>query len=164
MEIFFLRHGDASNESFDDESRELTTLGEQQANAAGRTLARLGCRPRVVAASPLLRARQTAKIAMKHIGADELIVTEYLTPTADPRQLVGQLNDWSQPSALLVGHMPNLLTAASLLVAGTRNAGFRVGTGTMIAVETPPVAEYGNGLLKWLLSFEEMRAMNRGGS
>jgi phosphohistidine phosphatase len=162
MNLYFLRHGDALSQAADDASRPLSPLGRLQATIAGRTLARLKIVPGLVLASPLLRARQTAELVMKELHLTALETTEYLTPTTDPRQLVAELNARAQASVLLVGHLPSLQTAASLIVSGTRDAGLRVMTGTLIGVETPPRVEYGSGVLQWLFSYEQMKAMLRG--
>lgn len=161
MNLFFLRHGDALSQAADDATRPLSPLGEQQAIVAGRTLARLKVVPTTVLSSPLLRARQTAEIVMKELPVAALETTEYLAPTTDPRQLIEELNERSSASVLLVGHLPSLQTAASLVVSGTRDAGLRVATGTLIGVETPPRIEYGSGVLQWLFSYEQMKAMIR---
>jgi len=161
MNLFLLRHGDAITQAADDASRPLSALGENQASVAGRTLARLNMMPDVVLSSPLLRARRTAELAMQELGLKDLQTTEYLTPTTDPRQLIAELNERSATSVLLVGHMPSLQTCASLIVSGTRDAGLRVMTGTLIGVETPPRIEYGSGVLQWLFSYEQMKAMLR---
>ena len=161
MELFLLRHGDALARGGDDASRPLSPLGELQASVAGRTLVRLQLRPLLVLSSPLLRAEQTAQIVMKELNIDVVETTEYLSPTTDPRQLIDELNDRSPASVLLVGHLPSLQIAASLMVSGVREAGLRVMTGTLIGVETPPRIEYGTGALKWLFSYEQMKAMLR---
>lgn len=161
MELFLLRHGDAISQASDDASRELSDLGEHQASIAGRALLQLRLRPHIVLSSPLVRARQTAAIVMRELGIDAVETTEYLTPTADPRQLFEELAGYSQPSVLCVGHLPSLQIAASLLVGGTRDAGLRVGTGTLIGVETPSRLGSGTGVLKWLFSYEQMKEMVR---
>lgn len=161
MKLFLLRHGDALSHAADDASRPLSPLGERQAAVAGRTLVRLNLRPRLVLASPLLRARQTAAIVMGELGVDGLLVTEYLSPTTDPRQLLEELNGRARTSVLCVGHLPSLQIAASLLVSGTRDAALGLATGTLIALETPPKAVYGSATLKWLFSYEQMKAMLR---
>ena len=159
MQLLLLRHGDAVTHASDDASRQLSPLGEHHAQIAARTLTRLQIVPRHIFSSPFARAQQTARIIQKDLDLHEVRITEYLTPTADPRQLVQELNERSSPSALLVGHLPGLQIFASLLVSGTRQAGIRVNTGTLIAIETPPRIEYGTCELKWLLSYEQMKAM-----
>ena len=159
MQLFLLRHGDALPHAIDDASRELSPRGEHHALIAARTLARLQITPRRLFSSPLNRAQQTARIVQKDLDLHDIKITEYLSPTADPRQLVQELNESSSPSALLVGHLPSMQIFASLLVSGTRQAGIHVNTGTLIAIETPERIEYGMCELKWLLSYEQMKAM-----
>ena len=146
----------------DDASRLLSPLGEHQAVIAARTLHRLQVIPQGILCSPLTRAQQTARIVMKEIGLSDLTTTEYLTPESDPRQIVQELNKLTSSSVLLVGHLPNIQVLASLLVTGTRHAGIRVSTGTLLEIESTVPLEYGNGVMNWLLSYEQMKEMSAG--
>jgi phosphohistidine phosphatase len=159
MDLFLLRHGDALSSARDDASRPLSPLGERQAAMAGRMLARLGHAPRLILASPLVRAARTAEIVAETLGHPGVETCEYLTPSSDPRQLLEELNRRSMPSVLCVGHLPNLQLAASLIVTGSRDAGLRVGTGTLLSVVTPAQVTYGSGQLAWMVSYEQMRSV-----
>jgi phosphohistidine phosphatase len=159
MELFLLRHGDALSIAADDASRPLSVLGEHQAALAGRMLLRLGHAPRLILASPLLRAARTAQIVADVLGVRGVESCEYLTPSSDPRQLLEELNRRALPSILCVGHLPNLQHAVSLIVTGNRDAGIRVGTGTLMGVVTPAQVTYGSGQLAWMVSYEHMRSV-----
>jgi phosphohistidine phosphatase len=159
MELFFLRHGDALSSAADDASRALSPLGEHQAALAGRMLSRLGHAPLLILASPLVRAARTAAIVAEVLGRRPVETCEYLTPSSDPRQLLEELNRRATASVLCVGHLPNVQHAVSLIVTGSRDAGIRVGTGTLMGVVTPAQVTYGSGQLAWMVSYEQMRAV-----
>ncbi len=65
--IYLLRHGQASFGT--DDYDVLSTLGERQAEVAGRELARRGVRSPVFASGSLIRQRETARIAARALGS-----------------------------------------------------------------------------------------------
>lgn len=77
-------------------------------------MAALDLIPDLVVTSTYVRARQTAEIAVRTLGCDdvEILVREALVPTADPERIVEVLRehteDRSVSSLLCVGHAPNL--------------------------------------------------------
>lgn len=157
MQLFLLRHGDALLHATDDESRPLSPLGEHQALIAAQTLSRLDIKPQTILSSPLTRADQTARIVMKEIGISILNTSEYLTPISDPRQIIRELTAFQNTSVLLVGHLPNLQILASLLTTGSRQSGIAISTGTLALIEIPLPVEYGKGMMRWLLSYDQMK-------
>jgi phosphohistidine phosphatase len=69
QQLWLLRHGEAvPHESKPDFERELTARGERQAAAAGEALARLGLELDACYTSPLVRARDTAKLACEPLS------------------------------------------------------------------------------------------------
>jgi len=153
MILFLLRHGDAFGAGHgDDASRELSTLGEEQARAQGRALQSCAVKPDVIIASPLVRAQQTAAIARRETGCGIMRTSEHLTPTADHRNIVQELNSLKIECVLLVGHEPHLSTLISLLITGSRMAGIEMEKGSLACVEVDGPVKYGRGKLAWLLT------------
>ena len=68
MVAYFLRHADAEQRADRDSERKLTPKGLEQAEKAGKFLVRCGLLPDAVLTSPIVRARQTAKIAADKLG------------------------------------------------------------------------------------------------
>lgn len=111
MNLYFLRHADALDH-LDDEKRELSDVGRRQADRVGRFLKGAGIRFSAAYSSPLIRARQTAKIMLDIVNAGEPVELNFagamLNSTtvedfADWRSQLGPAGD-----ILLVGHEPSL--------------------------------------------------------
>lgn len=107
-QLWFLRHGEAvPHGATADSDRELTPVGERQAQAAGRALARLGIEFEHCYTSPKVRARETARLACEGLGVNFELVSSMSAgfDTGDLRELL-QLHDADGP-LLLVGHEPD---------------------------------------------------------
>ena len=107
-QLWFLRHGEAiPHGAKSDSDRELTPLGERQAQAAGRALARLGIEFEHCYASPKVRARDTARLACEGLGVnyDEASSLAAGFDVDDLRELLhGHADD---ARLLFVGHEPD---------------------------------------------------------
>ncbi len=102
MHIYLLRHGDASSNSIYSESeRPLTDLGRHQATFVGTLLQRMNIVIDVALSSPLKRAQDTASIVLSNINKQQIIYSELLVNSSDPRQLFKQLNKFKVSSVLL---------------------------------------------------------------
>ncbi len=160
MHLFLLRHGEAEGGPIDAE-RALTAVGREQAGAAARALLPLEQRPQTILTSPLLRARQTAEIAGEILQIRSIVITEYLTPASDHRQLFNILNARGDDSCLVIGHEPYLSTMVSLLVTGSRTSKVEVKTGGLLYIETAGAAGRSSGILRWVLPSSTMRTPDR---
>ena len=107
-QLWFLRHGEAvPHGATSDADRELTPVGERQAQAAGRALARLGVEFDHCFTSPRVRAIDTARLACEALGVNFEIVNSMSAgfDTGDLRELL-QIREGDAP-LLLVGHEPD---------------------------------------------------------
>ena len=104
MLVYLCRHAEAAAGEPDDE-RELTDAGRRQARELGARLAALPEPPRLVLASPLVRARQTAETVAEACAA-ELRVEPELAPGATAAGLRRALAGLDGPLAT-VGHQPD---------------------------------------------------------
>jgi len=97
MELLVIRHATAEDASpgVDDAHRELTKDGKKEMKRAAAGLKTLVDAIDVLAASPLVRAQQTAEIVAKAYGHLSVETVEELTPASDPRALA----DWLTRSA-----------------------------------------------------------------
>ena len=98
-----------------------------------------------------------ATIIKKMLGVKELTSSEYLVPGTDHRQLFQYLNTLSDRSVLLVGHEPQLRGFISALVSKTRDSGIELRKGTLVCVDAAQPMQPGGGMLKWLLTAEQMK-------
>ena len=122
-ELLLLRHGIAEErlDQLEDAPRQLTPEGVERTSRVIQSLVWLDLTCDLVLSSPLVRARQTAELALAGGLATELELAAALAPLADPLPL---LERWLGPLSprpgwrrlALVGHEPDLSTLAALLI------------------------------------------------
>jgi phosphohistidine phosphatase len=139
--LWLLRHAQAADGTPDDE-RPLTERGVQQAEAAGRALARLGMRIDVCLSSPKLRALQTAQLASEALGVEVTVEPALSGEPFDVDELTAGLGD-----VLLVGHDPSF----SMLLHDLTGAQARMKKGGLAGVS--------KGELVALMGPKELRAI-----
>ena len=131
-QLLLVRHGIAEERSDDrpDRERALTQAGRQRTTAVLERAVAIGLQVERLVASPLLRARQTAEIAVAQGLANGLELATALQPEADPLPLLALwLAASAAPTPLqdpslqapplrlaLVGHEPDLGQLAAQLV------------------------------------------------
>ncbi len=114
MLLYLLRHGVAVDRKDPDcpadALRPLTRDGVEKTRLAVAGLRRLGVKPGLIVASPLLRAVQTAEIAAEVLGhaKDQIKRTPALEPSADPADLLREVARWTAEEVLCAGHAPHL--------------------------------------------------------
>jgi phosphohistidine phosphatase len=148
MEIWFLRHGDAAASGpGGDAGRELTKEGRAALRGVAARLAAFCPGPEMVLSSPLVRARQTAQIAARALGAGEPVVEERLAPGFDAGALREIIREHrSASSILLVGHEPDLHLVVAACTGG--RVEFRKASLACVGFEHPDSLE---GVLEVLL-------------
>ena len=122
--LWLLRHAEAA-EGLPDDQRPLTERGIQQAEAAGRALARLGVNLDICLTSPKLRAVQTAERACEPLGVEIRIERALAGEPIEPDELTAGLGD-----VLLVGHDPSF----SLLLHDLTGAQARMKKGGLAGI------------------------------
>ena len=113
VRLYLCRHAEAAPGE-PDELRELTPDGVEQARALGARLATLSEPPSLVVASPLLRARQTAKEIAAATGAG-VRVDPRLGPGTTLDTLRAALADAGADPVATVGHQPDCSEIAGAL-------------------------------------------------
>ena len=156
MIIYFLRHGDAVEDSHaHDSDRPLSEFGQQQASAAGQFLSKSKSGIEQIFCSPLLRARQTAEAVQRELGSIPVHSTEQLTSSSEPRNILLELQKVKEKSVLLVGHEPHLSSTISLLLFGGDRSVVEMRKCSLACVSaTPPIGK-GGAILQWLVSSEQ---------
>jgi phosphohistidine phosphatase len=121
-ELLLLRHGIAEERapSLPDDHRSLTAAGRLRTAAVIERLLQLNLQCQQLFSSPLLRARQTAELAVAAGLAPDLQLSEGLAPEGDPWPLLC----W--PAGVhrlaLVGHEPDLGRLAAALIGAPPSA------------------------------------------
>lgn len=113
--LYLIQHAEAKNADEDPE-RDLSDVGVQHAQAAGRFLSVRSVRPGRIWHSGKLRAAHTARILAEALGADAPIPHGGLGPTDDPSSIVGELVELEEAGLMIVGHLPYLARLAALLL------------------------------------------------
>ncbi len=137
MTIYFLRHADAENMAASDFVRNLTPKGLEQAAKVGRFCKVHGLVPDKILTSPLNRARQTADIVGKALGA-EPIVQDWLACGMGIETLLKELSAQGEvESILVVGHEPDFSSVISELIGASEGGGVLVTKASLTAISCP---------------------------
>lgn len=128
VDLILLRHGIAElrQEGVDDRARPLTSEGRQRTRLICQRAVALGLGAPLLITSPLLRATQTAEIAVEAKLAPHFTCHESLAPGGDPlpllQDLCGQRDGDARRRWILVGHEPDLGFLACRLLAAPPGA------------------------------------------
>jgi phosphohistidine phosphatase len=129
LELLLLRHGiaedadpcDPAGPELADARRPLSAAGRRRTMAVLKVLVRLDLRADLLVTSPLLRAHQTAELALAAGLAQQLSRSEALAPGGDALAWVRQGQaaadaPWPDGRVVLVGHEPDLGNLAAALI------------------------------------------------
>jgi phosphohistidine phosphatase len=159
MRIHFLRHATASDRARTDALRKLTSEGKEEAAAAARLLRSMKVRPARLFTSPLVRARQTAKIVSEALDGISIDVWDELSPGASPAAFLHRLKTCADDEEILVvGHSPSMPAFLATLIGTGRGDAVRLSKGGLAAVDYDPKPS-SRGQLRWLLNRKQVRLL-----
>jgi phosphohistidine phosphatase len=146
-----MRHGQAAepNPGEPDRSRTLTPQGARDIELVGQWLRRIACVPDALVCSPLVRARQTARLVAEALGISKAREDERLAhgcAFAELRAIVSACG--AVETVLVVGHQPDMGGLTSALIGGGAVA---ISPGGIASIEIGRLAP-GGGALRWLIS------------
>jgi phosphohistidine phosphatase len=148
VQVFLVRHAEAIDETLDrrDPHRHLTQHGRTQARQLGDRLRWHDCVPTHVWTSPLVRAVQTAELAMSRIDTDTPVdVIIELAPDGPTRDIITKLRTLPDDAVvMLVGHEPSMSAIGALLV----------GKPSFDALGKAHAARIDNGQLRWRFAWD----------
>lgn len=151
MIVYFLRHADAEPDAARDFDRKLTPKGLEQAEKAGKFLVRFGLIPSLILASPVVRARQTAKIVSQRLGDADLVEERWLACGMSPESCLRELSAYVQnESVMLVGHEPDFSETIAALVGMSNPGHLNIRKASLTAIDLPSLAA-GAGQLQFLV-------------
>ncbi len=160
MEIYLVRHGSAYMEE-EDSDRHLNSDGINQCHLTGKVFERLGVIFDLIVSSPKVRARQTAEIIAEEVdySSKEIIISESLKPSTDPKETISFLNNLTEKrKVLLAGHLPLLGNLASELLSKPSGVSFHFETGTVCLIEVElPISRAGK--FHWFLAPELLKLL-----
>jgi phosphohistidine phosphatase len=152
MKLYFLRHADAL-EGEDDAARPLSPQGREQSKAVAKFLAHAGVRFGAAFTSPLVRAHQTAEIALRSmglIGDLKLRVADALLNETSEREWNRWLKSLPEENhVLLVGHAPSIADRVRALLTIAHAEALNLPKGAFACLETD---DRHSGRLKYLIT------------
>lgn len=86
--------------------------------------------------------------------------SEHLVPSSDQRNIIELLNSRDASVVLLVGHEPHLSSLLSVLIVNSRLARIEMRKASLGCVETATPIEKGKGMLRWILTIEQMKLIS----
>lgn len=112
----------------------------------------------LIAASPLVRAQETAAIIAEVLEQPDTMVTwKELVPGGDPDTVCHEISRHENASAiLLVGHEPLLSSLISRIIAGDTHAGIAMTKGSLAKIRNYSYANRPSGELHWLVTAKQM--------
>ena len=127
MLLYLLRHADADTYAANDDDRILSEKGVAQAQRVASFCRERALIPRLVLASPLIRARQTAEYFISAFPGLVIQVCPFLASGMTADSALRELRPYaSAESVMIVGHEPDFSELAARLVGMTESRRFRV--------------------------------------
>ena len=156
VEIYLVRHGIAAErgEYATDEERPLTEEGGLKTRKVAKKLVKLGLQFDIILTSPLVRARQTAKILQAANLSKKIEISSALAPEGDFHSWLKWLDSWRQTGGsklALVGHQPDLANWAETLIWGEAREVLILKKAGVIGISLPKIGQpIGNSQMFWL--------------
>jgi phosphohistidine phosphatase len=168
VRVLLFRHGPAGErrawaaKGKPDAERPLTKKGVEKTRQAARGLCRLAPRLERIAASPLVRAEQTADALAEAYPKTARVSLDELAPDGDRDRLLSWLRAQPASSRLaLVGHEPSLSRAAAWLLTGRDEPIFELRKAGACLLEFPRAPSPGGARLLWLAKPSQLRLVGR---
>ena len=154
MELYILRHGIAEDghAGLPDEHRQLTPEGRVKLRDVLKVAKRAGVSPSLILTSPLIRAVQTAEIAIEELGyTGDLVRTSTLVPEADPRETYSDIRTHrDERQVLLASHNPLCASLAAYLL-GARELWVDYKKSGLMRIDFDRFGPEPHGILRWYL-------------
>jgi phosphohistidine phosphatase len=155
VDVFLIRHAAAEDHDptrwAHDSQRPLSPQGRRVFARFVKDCGRLPSKVAVLAASPYVRAQETARILVDQLGWPKAASWPELQPETAPNRLLARLAKQDAGSVALVSHEPLVSSALAALTTGTAtgpNVAFDKGTIAHIEIDDPSRPP---GTLRWFL-------------
>ncbi len=145
----------------DDQLRPLSSRGRSRGNKAAAGIERLGFRPEIVLASPLLRAQQTAQILEHYAHWPRAEVWAELAPHSPTRALLDRLGRSAAARIAVIGHEPQLSALLGECLPGGSASQFTLRKMGAALVRFRGRVRGGRGQLVWFAPPRVLRAARR---
>jgi phosphohistidine phosphatase len=158
MKLLIIRHAEAEELSGSlsgrkrDAERRLTDAGRKSMRKAAKGLREVSPELDVLAASPLVRAFETAEIVARVFGNVDVTELALLAPEGDKQALITWLSEQpAEANVAIVGHEPDLSSFASLLIGGNGSSRITLKKGACCLIEFSDSPSAVKVTLLWLL-------------
>lgn len=143
MKLILIRHGDAGAYTLPDHARNLSELGQSQAQQTATWLAN-HYSPTLFISSPYNRAKQTCEIVKQDFTDIPLTIVDNITPDDDPKIAIDTLGELltnidDNACVVVVCHM-NIIAYMTSILTGEKPTGFQLAEARVLEMEV--VAEY----------------------
>ena len=156
MKLYLVRHASAEDIGGygDDSLRPLTEIGREKMKKIAAALYEMGVEPDLIVSSPYLRASQTAAILARELKyAGEPAHNDFLVPTGEPDDMIGEINKkYPVDELMLVGHEPNLSALAGFLLAGNADIAISIKKGGVCCLSVDDLRYDRKAVLEWLIT------------
>lgn len=164
MNCILFRHGIAVEQNEwkkADADRPLSDKGLARTRKAARGLARTGIVPTHILTSPLVRARETARLIQEAFeDPPPITLCEELSPKASAEKLATVLHTLpAEATVICVGHEPYLGQAAGWLLVGKPVPGLRFKKAGACLIVLPERTTIARGRLRWWLAPRQLRSL-----
>lgn len=120
MNLYIMRHGEASWDAQIDSERSLTDFGQQQATAVGQYLGEANISFDLVMVSPYKRAQQTASNVLNKFPSVNRVESSNITPESSVAMAQESIEASGYKNILLISHLPLVANLTGYLTAEDR--------------------------------------------
>ena len=165
MDIYILRHGKAEERSQNitsDSKRRLTEVGKKELEYIGKAIKNLDIEFDLVVSSPLVRAKQTADIILKHVKIKKksILVWDELKPEISVETTLKKLSRInSSSSILLIGHEPHLSNLISNIISNSDNVDISLKKGGFAHIKGLPEKSGVYGSLRSVMTPKQLKKL-----
>ncbi len=164
MKLVLIRHAQAEERALlgREYDRRLTPDGRRRMRVAAQGIRVLIPEITFLAASPLVRAQQTADIVAEQYRGLDVTPVDALAPGQPPRAVLAWLKQQPMDATVAaVGHEPDLGIFASHLLARRTQSFLPFKKGAACLIEFVGEPATGQGLLVWMLTPSILRRIGR---
>jgi phosphohistidine phosphatase len=161
MELLIIRHAIAferdSDRWADDAARSLSPAGIRRSRKAAAGLKELCKVPDRFLSSPLIRAKETAKILSEVAGWPTAEIAPELTPGKGAAAVLTRLAKDRSKRIALVGHQPDLSALLAACLLNDSNVPIEMKKNAVACLSFDGRARAGSAVLKWLATPRMLR-------
>ena len=156
-----MRHGKAQERSSNitsDAKRTLTYVAKKEIENIAKSLDVLGMDFDEIISSPLVRAKQTGEIILRHSkNKKNLIIWEELKPETETKETIAKITTIKSNSVLIIGHEPLLTDLVSRIIASDSNVNISLKKGGIIHIKRIQDGTRFAGILRSVMTPKQLK-------